>query len=215
MLLSLWEHYFFISDLKLYARVLLTDSQEGSLFPVAQLYCMSDWLIQWMKLIQNLQKAPVKNHTAQWLDFTASISLLRRKTAAIVAYNRKWHKTSLTLTGSCLFSQHERKKNTVTLFSAACTPQQFPALPCPKLWPVFVLSLHVETTDSGFPFSLDKGVIRILWVMPDISGAPLCNCQCGNVDQVEFAALITNQTGVSHRLNFIARSWWQKLSVLI
>lgn len=39
------------------------------------------------------------------------------------------------------------------------------AFSCPTLWPTFVSLLYVDTADSGFPFNLDKGVIKLLWVI--------------------------------------------------
>lgn len=53
------------------------------------------------------------------------------------------------------------------LISAANSPPTAcSAFPCLKPWPAFVLSLHVAPANSGFPFRLDKGVIKVPWVMP-------------------------------------------------
>lgn len=133
--------YFFTSNCM---RVILTYSQEASLFPVAQFYCMSDYDLDEVDWV-NLQKKTL-SETIQLNGWISQYrARYRRTNAAIVTDNRKWHKTNLTLTGSCFFWQH-KKENMWKLLQCSLQhvlPPQFPALPCPKLWPVFVLSLHV------------------------------------------------------------------------
>ena len=112
----------------------------------------------------NLQKAPVRNYMAGVHSTQSEI-----KNAGIVTDNRKWHKTSLALTGSCFFWQHEKEicENCYTvLHNRPSPPLSSLHLPVLNFGLRLFFRFMYRTTDSGFPFSLDKGVIRVVWVMP-------------------------------------------------
>lgn len=135
------HHENFFSDLKLNENMLLTW-----------------WLIQWMNLAEWANRKPL----SETLVLHGSISQHTGQNRGVrmlpLLLTTGSCQTNLVLTGSCFYWQH--KKETFKLkncFSAVRpSPTNLPALPCPQLWPAFVLSFHIETTDSGFPLVLIK-----------------------------------------------------------
>lgn len=125
------------------------------------------WLIQWMKLIECAYRKPLSEN----IQFNGWI---------FTAYRARWWILPLLVTTGSdrkpvwllleATSSNRIKKNVKTaqlfLYGKALQKAfEVSAFSCPKPWPLFVSLLYIETADSGFPFNLDKGVIKLLWVM--------------------------------------------------
>lgn len=184
---------YFLTSILFFARVLLT-SQELQMFPVSNLCCMTafGWSIGWSWLSAH-SKSP-----SFMPGFHGKHSKI--KNAAIVTDNRKWREAVWLLLEASATDRLKRKMwKTAILFLQQTLPLLifFFFLPCPSLWPALVLSLQVETSDSGFPFSLDKGVIRTVWVMPVHLWSYYAQLSLGSFkwgDQVNFRSVFDFKT---------------------